>query len=35
MLEKFDSFGYGPYNSLSTGAGTFSVCRAASLEIRT
>jgi hypothetical protein len=25
MLETFESFGYGPYNSLSTGAGTFSV----------
>ncbi|MBZ5609975.1 MAG: hypothetical protein LAP38_17070 [Acidobacteriia bacterium] len=25
MLENFEGFGYGPYNSLSTGAGTFSV----------
>ncbi len=25
MLENFDSLGYGPYNSLSTGVGTFSV----------
>ena len=25
ILESFESFGFGPYNSLSTGAGTFSV----------
>ncbi len=25
QLENFESFGYGPYNSLATGAGTFSV----------
>lgn len=25
LLESFESFGFGPYNSLSTGAGTFSV----------